>query len=302
MNVVTTIAELRRERARLKGRVGLVPTMGALHAGHMSLVEAAVRQCDSVMTSIFVNPTQFGEGEDFNEYPRDMERDTQLLEEAGVSLIFAPEPGTMYPPRFQTYVKVEEVTKGKEGGQRPGHFRGVTTVVAKLFNLMQPDTAFFGQKDAQQVVVIRQMVRDLGFPLDIVVCPIVREGDGLALSSRNVYLQGAQRDAASLLNTALRSAADLYDQGERDPQRLRQEVRDIIQSEPLAHLDYVSLADARTLDEINHATDTPVLLSLAAQVGKPRLLDNMLLPADLNTCKGATRVLGAHDDILADNS
>jgi pantoate--beta-alanine ligase len=300
MKVVTTIADLRRERARLKGRVGLVPTMGALHAGHMSLVEAAVRQCDSVMTSIFVNPTQFGEGEDFDDYPRDMERDTQLLQEAGVSLVFAPEPGTMYPPRFQTYVTVEEVTKGREGGQRPGHFRGVTTIVAKLFNLMQPDTAFFGQKDAQQVVVIRQMVRDLGFPLEIVVCPIVREGDGLALSSRNVYLQGAQRDAASLLSTALRSAADLYDQGERDPQRLRQEVRDIIQSEPLAHLDYVSLADARTLAEINHATTNPVLLSLAAQVGRPRLLDNMLLPAELNTCEGATRVLGAHgmsDDI-----
>ena len=200
----------------------------------------------------------------------------------------------MYPPRFQTYITVEEVTRGREGGKRPGHFRGVTTVVAKLFNLMQPDVAFFGQKDAQQVVVIRQMVHDLHFPLEIVVCPIVREGDGLALSSRNVYLQGAQREAASMLNMALRSAADLYSQGERDPQRLRQEVRDIVQSEPLARLDYVSLADARTLDEINHATDKPLLLSLAAQVGKPRLLDNMLLPADLNTSEGATRVLGAH--------
>jgi len=293
MQVVETIADLRTARRELPGRVGLVPTMGYLHEGHLSLVEAAREDCDSVLATIFVNPTQFAEGEDLSTYPRNMPRDLQLLEEAGVDLVFTPTPELMYPPRFQTWVTVEEVTQGKEGGQRPGHFRGVTTIVSKLFNLTQPDAAYFGQKDAQQVVTIRQMVRDLNFPLAIVVCPVVRAEDGLALSSRNVYLSAEERRAATALNRALQAAGACYESGERDPEVLRRVAADVLSAEPLAQVDYISLADAATLAEISEPSENPLLISLAAQVGKPRLLDNCLLPLSLNTREGATRTLGA---------
>jgi pantoate--beta-alanine ligase len=292
MHTVETVEALRSARKELKGKVGLVPTMGYLHAGHMSLVEAAKRMCDSVLVTIFVNPTQFSEGEDLATYPRDLPRDLNMLEGAGVDLVFAPLPQVLYPSRFQTWVTVEEVTRGKEGGQRPEHFRGVTTVVCKLFNLTQADVAFFGQKDAQQVVVIRQMVRDLNMPIDIQVCPIVRESDGLALSSRNIYLDGDERIAAASLNKAIKAVGELYESGERDPNRLREAAVSIVNTERLAQLDYVSLANAQTLEEVVEATDEPLLLSLAAQVGKPRLLDNCLLPPRLNTQEGATAQLG----------
>ncbi len=293
MQVVETISELRSARRQLSGRVGVVLTMGYLHEGHLALVRAAREECDSVLATIFVNPTQFAEGEDLSTYPRDMPRDLRLLEEAGVDLVFTPTPELMYPPRYQTWVTVEEVTRGQEGGQRPGHFRGVTTVVSKLFNLTQPDFAYFGQKDAQQVVVIRQMVRDLNFPLEIVVCPVVRAGDGLALSSRNVYLSGEERRAATALNRALLTAGDRYESGERDPVVLKAAAAQVLSAEPLAQVDYISLADASTLQEVTDPSERPLLLSLAVQVGKPRLLDNCLLPLALNTREGATRVLGA---------
>lgn len=292
MDVIDNIVALRENRTKLKGTVGLVPTMGYLHEGHLSLIEAARNVCDTVVATIFVNPTQFSADEDLDLYPRDMPRDLAHLEEAGVSLVFTPTPALMYPPRFQTWVTVDEVTQGREGGTRPEHFRGVTTIVAKLFNLIQPDVAFFGQKDAQQVVVIRQMVRDLNIPVDIQVCPIVREPDGLALSSRNVYLNAEERQAARILSHALQQVGQAYETGERDPNQLRKIVQDVVNSEALARLDYVSIADASTLTEITEVTEMPLLVSLAAQVGKPRLLDNCLLPLHLNTRESATQTLG----------
>lgn len=292
MHIAETIADFRTLRNNLKGKVGLVPTMGYLHEGHMSLVEAAREDCDSIIATIFVNPAQFGEGEDLETYPRDMARDLQMLADAGVDLVFTPTPAVMYPPRFQTWVTVENVSQDKEGGQRDGHFQGVATIVAKLFNITQPDIAFFGQKDAQQVAVIRQMVHDLDFPLDIRVCPIVREVDGLALSSRNVYLTETERKAALKLNQALKATGNLYEQGERDPDKLRQVAFEILNAEPLAIIDYISLADAGTLEEITEATEYPLLLSLTAKVGQPRLLDNCLLPLSLNTRKGLSATLG----------
>lgn len=293
MYVVETIAELREVRASLHGRIGLVPTMGYLHAGHLSLVEAARAENDAVITTIFVNPTQFAAHEDLSTYPRDMPRDLALLEDARVDVVFAPSPAEMYPSRFQTYITVEQVSQGKEGGVRPGHFRGVATVVAKLFNLTQPDRAYFGQKDAQQVAVIRQMARDLNFPLAVIVCPTRREADGLAMSSRNVYLTPEQRHSAPVLYRALQAAGEHYEAGERNPDVLRQAALNVLRSEPLAQVDYVSLADAGTLEEIETPVDTPLLLSLAARVGKPRLLDNCLLPLALNTRAGLTMTLGA---------
>lgn len=292
MHVAETIADFRNLRSKLKGKLGLVTTMGYLHEGHMSLVAAAREDCDSVMTTLFVNPTQFAVGEDLSTYPRDLPRDLQMFEDAGVDLVFIPTPELMYPTRFQTWVTVTDVSQGKEGGRREGHFRGVATVVAKLFNIAGADKAYFGQKDAQQVAVIRQMVRDLNFPLDIQVCPIVREPDGLAMSSRNVYLKEDERKAATKLSLALQSAGQRYETGERNPDKLRQVASDILNAEPLTILDYVSVADAATLEEMSETTEHPLLLSLAAKVGKPRLLDNCLLPLGLNTRAGATATLG----------
>lgn len=296
MQVVDSILAMQVARRQLPGSVGVVPTMGALHEGHMSLVDQACADHDSTITTIFLNPTQFGPDEDLQSYPRDLPGDLAKLERAGVDLVFMPTPDRMYPPGYQTYVEIEEVTKGLEGEHRPGHFRGVATVVAKLFNLTRPDVAYFGQKDAQQVVVIKQLVRDLNFPLRIAVCPTVREPDGLAMSSRNAYLNPEERQAATMLYRALQAAAACYDSGERHPDRLRDTMSAVLAAEPLGAPDYISAADALTLRELTSPSDDPILLSLTVQVGKPRLLDNCLLPSDLNTRDGLTRALGGAID------
>jgi pantoate--beta-alanine ligase len=292
MQVLESIPTLRTVRQQMQGQVGLVPTMGYLHAGHMALVEQARRECDHVMVTIFVNPTQFSASEDLSSYPHDLPRDLALLEQAGVDAVFTPTPDMMYPQGYQTYVTVEQVTQGQEGASRPEHFRGVATIVTKLFNLIQAHQAYFGQKDAQQVIVIRRLVADLNIPINIIVHPIVREADGLAMSSRNVYLSPAERQAALVLSRALKAVQEAYLSGERNPQTLRQIVIDLVNTEPLAELDYVSLAQAHDLREVNQPTDVPLLLSLTARVGKPRLLDNCLLPVALNTSEGATKTLG----------
>lgn len=275
MRTVTTFTDLRTARLSLDGTVGLVPTMGYLHEGHLSLIRQARQECDSVVVSIFVNPTQFGPQEDLAKYPRDLERDSRLIEPY-TDLLWNPTPEIMYPSGFQTWVDVENMTQPLEGAMRPGHFRGVTTVVAKLFNAIQPHKAYFGQKDAQQAAVIRQMVRDLNFPLEIVVCPIVREADGLAMSSRNVYLDPEQRKAATVLYRALGAAKKAYENGERDADQLRQVMRDILASEPLAKTQYVSCADYETLEELE-TVDKKALLSMAVFIGKTRLIDNVIL-------------------------
>ena len=276
MKVVQTLAELNIARKELPEPVGLVPTMGYLHQGHLSLVQAAHKTCPTVAVSIFVNPTQFAPTEDLASYPRDLEKDLRLLEKAGVDLVWAPNEKTIYPDNFQTWVTVHEVTRYLEGFHRPEHFRGVTTIVAKLFNAVQPQQAFFGQKDAQQAVVIKQMVRDLNFPIEIVVCPIVREADGLALSSRNTYLSPVERQAATILNKALKAAEKAYLDGERDAERIRQAMRDKFQTEPLANVQYASCADPRTLQELETISQG-ALLSVAVYIGKTRLIDNLIL-------------------------
>lgn len=276
METATTISELRRARATLAEPVGLVPTMGYLHEGHLSLVRRARAECAGVTVSIFVNPTQFGPDEDLSSYPRDLSRDLQMLEAERVDLVWTPTPEVMYPTGFQTWVTVEEVTQPLEGRMRPGHFRGVATVVAKLFNGVQPQKAYFGQKDAQQAVTLRQMTRDLNFPLDVIVCPIVREPDGLAMSSRNAYLDAEERQAATVLYRALTAARAAFDSGEQDADRLRRLVTGIIANEPRARLQYVSCAQLDTLQELETVTDK-ALLSLAAFVGRTRLIDNLVL-------------------------
>jgi pantoate--beta-alanine ligase len=276
---VTSIPELRALRTDLEEPVGLVPTMGYLHAGHISLVKAAKRECASVVVSIFVNPTQFSPTEDLDAYPRDMERDLELLEKEGVDLVWAPTAGVMYPKNFQTWVNVEAVTKPLEGAMRPGHFKGVTTVVAKLFNAVQPNRAYFGQKDAQQAIVIRQMAKDLNFPIEIVICPIIREADGLAMSSRNTYLSPNERKAARVLYRALTEAQTAYQQGERQAEHLRAIMTEVINSEPLARLQYISCADPDTLEELQGQVDR-ALLSMAVYVGNTRLIDNLIVKKD----------------------
>jgi pantoate--beta-alanine ligase len=276
MRVVQAMADVRRIRREGPGKWGLVPTMGYLHAGHISLVERARAENDLVGVSIFVNPTQFGPAEDLAAYPRDLDRDLGLLERSGADLVWVPPTEEVYPSGYQTYVDVEEVTRVLEGAARPGHFRGVATVVAKLFHIFLPDRAYFGQKDAQQVAVIRQMVRDLNFPVELVVCPIVREADGLALSSRNVYLTPEQRTAAPVLYRALSAARTAWAAGERDGDRLRQAMRRVLASEALAQTEYASAADPETLTELDLAS-RGVLLSMAVRIGKARLIDNFLL-------------------------
>lgn len=276
MKIISEFEELRVLRERLPEPVGFVPTMGYLHEGHLSLVRQARLECASVVASIFVNPTQFGPQEDLAAYPRDLPRDLRLLEEMGVDLVWVPTVDMMYPPGYQTWVSVEEVTKPLEGSRRPTHFRGVTTVVAKLFNSVQPQKTYFGQKDAQQAVVIRRMVEDLNFPLELRVCPIVREGDGLAMSSRNIYLNPTERRAAPILYQALQAAQMAFESGERDADLLRGIVSEKIQIEPLASLQYVSCADPDTLQELTGLIDRG-LLSLAVFFGKTRLIDNIIL-------------------------
>jgi len=276
MKTVSTLKELFQARSELPGPVGLVPTMGFLHEGHLILMRQAKQTCASVVVSIFVNPTQFGPGEDLESYPRDIDRDLSLLEHLGVDLVWLPTPEVMYPANYQTWVEVSDVTQPLEGRYRPGHFRGVTTVVAKLFNAVRPDVAVFGQKDAQQVAVVMQMTRDLSYPIKIDVVPIVREGDGLALSSRNIYLDKAQREAATVLYRSLRKAEAAYLQGERSAKALRKIMTDTIETEPLAGIQYVSCADRSTLEELETVTDG-ALLSMAVFIGKTRLIDNWIL-------------------------
>jgi pantoate--beta-alanine ligase len=276
MQAISSISDLRRTRAALSGTFGLVPTMGALHEGHLSLVRKARDECGHVGVSIFVNPAQFGANEDWNRYPRNVEGDLELLRSLGVDLVWTPAPETVYPPLFQTWITVDEVSKGLEGERRPGHFRGVATVVAKLFNLFLPDRAYFGQKDAQQVAVIKRMVTDLNFPVAVVVCPTVRAPDGLALSSRNSYLGPEERRAAPVLYRALTAAASSYRGGERSAPALCAAMKAILDAEPLARAEYASAADPETLAE-DDRMEGGVLLSLAVRIGSVRLIDNILL-------------------------
>jgi pantoate--beta-alanine ligase len=279
MNVLRKVAEikdLRDARSTLPEPVGFVPTMGYLHEGHLSLVRRACEQSASVVVSIFVNPTQFAPTDDLDAYPRDLERDAALLQAAGADLLWTPTPAVMYPPDFQTWVEVDGLTQPLEGEKRPGHFRGVTTVVTKLFNAVQPQKAFFGQKDAQQAAVIRQMVRDLNMPVEILIQPIVRERDGLAMSSRNTYLNPEERQAALVLSKSLVAAKSAYEKGERNADALRAIMSEIINAESLARLEYVSCADYDTLAELDEITGK-ALLSMAVYIGSTRLIDNQVL-------------------------
>jgi pantoate--beta-alanine ligase len=264
-------------QARAEGRpMGFVPTMGALHDGHMSLVRAAMAECQPVIASIFVNPTQFGPGEDLQKYPRTFEADRKCLEQAGVSYLFAPEAAEMYPPGFRTWVNVEGLSDRLEGRVRPGHFRGVTTVVLKLLEIVQPQKAFLGRKDAQQARLIQQMARDLHLDCEIIVCPIVRESDGLAMSSRNAYLSPDERRAATVLHRALDAARRAIERGERDALRLTAAIRETLRGEPLAQTDYVEFVDAETLEPVTRLRRTCLAL-LAARFGATRLIDNLLI-------------------------
>ena len=276
MMIATSLDELHAARLLLDGTVGFVPTMGYLHEGHISLARRAKEECDSVVASIFVNPTQFGASEDLSKYPRDLKRDLTLLEAAGVDLVWTPDNEVMYPPNFATWVEVEGLTKPLEGAARPGHFRGVTTIVAKLFNAVQPQKAYFGQKDAQQAAVIRQMTRDLNFPIEIVVCPIIREADGLAMSSRNTYLSPDERQAATILFRTLTAAKSAYESGVRKAETLRNIMASVLATESRAQVQYVSVADYDTLEEL-HTVTGKTLLSMAVFMGKTRLIDNFVL-------------------------
>jgi pantoate--beta-alanine ligase len=276
MKVISTVAEFKEVRRKIQGTVGFVPTMGYLHAGHLFLARRAKTENDVSVVSIFVNPTQFGPKEDFARYPRDPERDLALLERERTDLVLMPRVEEMYPPGISTWVDVENVTKTLEGAARPGHFRGVATVVAKLFNIVEPAKAYFGQKDAQQVVVIKKMVTDLNMNLEVVVVPTQREPDGLAMSSRNVYLNPEERQAAVVLWRSMNLAKGLWQKGERDAEKLRNEMVALIKEEPLARIDYVSMADPRTLDELSQIKGS-ALVSMAVYVGKTRLIDNMTL-------------------------
>ena len=276
MTIVKTIPEIRALRRKLSGTVGFVPTMGYLHEGHLALVKQARIENSAVIVSIYVNPTQFGPKEDFAAYPRELDRDLELLREEGVDIVFVPSDDEMYPPEFSSWVDVEKVTERLEGASRPGHFRGVATVVTKLFNIVQPTKAYFGQKDAQQTVVIERMVADLNLGIEIVAVPTVRDRNGLAMSSRNIYLSPGERQAAIILFKALTLARQLSQGGEKDAGKIRQQMSSLIQKEPLAQIDYISIADAETLEELN-LIDRPALASLAVRIGKTRLIDNMPL-------------------------
>jgi len=266
--------KIRREQDKT---VGLVPTMGALHEGHLSLVREARRMCDVVVVSVFVNPAQFGPGEDFEHYPRDLTKDTALLTDYNVDYIFAPTVDEIYPKGFSTYVNVEGLSEPLEGASRPGHFRGVATVVTILLNTIRPDFAFFGQKDAQQALIIRRLVKDLAFDTELVILPIVREDSGLAISSRNLYLTQDEQNSATVIHKALKQAKVAFKEGERNAHRLMDVVRNTIDAEPRARLDYVTVADAETLEKLDRIDERPTLVAVAAYVGKTRLIDNMIL-------------------------
>jgi len=278
MRIAKDLSELRELKASMDGTFGLVPTMGALHEGHASLIRRAADECDHVGVSIFINPSQFSPDEDLAKYPRTIQRDLELLEKLGVSIVFTPGTDGMYPAGYQTWISVDNITIPLEGAHRPGHFRGVVTVVAKLLNAFQPDRVYFGQKDAQQATVIRRMIRDLNFPVEPIVCPTVREADGLAMSSRNAYLNPRERESATVLYRALVSARDSFEKGARDGDTLRSVMQSVIDSEPLAEAEYVSAADPETLRELRAIeSGSGVLLSMAVRIGKTRLIDNLLL-------------------------
>lgn len=280
MIIATTIAQVRAQVAAWKKEgltVGLVPTMGYLHEGHASLVDEAVRQCDRVVASDFVNPTQFGPNEDLEAYPRDFDRDCALLEEHGCAMVFHPAVEEMYAPGADTYVEIlSDMPKQLCGKTRPIHFRGVCTVVSKLFNIVTPDKAFFGQKDAQQLAIIRQMVRDLSYGIEIVGCPIVREADGLAKSSRNTYLSQAERQAALVLSESVFLGQKMVAEGETDANKIVTAMTEHIQAQPLAKIDYVSAVDGVTMDPVDRIAGT-VLVAMAVYIGKTRLIDNFIV-------------------------
>lgn len=282
MIIATTIAQVRAQVAAWKKEgltVGLVPTMGYLHEGHASLVDEAVRQCDRVVASDFVNPTQFGPNEDLEAYPRDFDRDCALLEEHGCAMVFHPAVEEMYAPGAATYVEIlSDMPKQLCGKTRPIHFRGVCTVVSKLFNIVTPDKAFFGQKDAQQLAIIRQMVRDLSYGIEIVGCPIVREADGLAKSSRNTYLSEAERQAALVLSESVFLGQKMVAEGETDANKIVTAMTEHIQAQPLAKIDYVSAVDGVTMDPVDQIAGT-VLVAMAVYIGKTRLIDNFIVEA-----------------------
>jgi pantoate--beta-alanine ligase len=276
MQIAITIAEMKVLRMKSLGSVGFVPTMGYLHEGHLALVKQARVENSVVVASIFVNPTQFGPTEDFKTYPRDTERDLAMLRKERTGIVFMPPAEEIYPEGFNSWVEVEKITDRLEGSCRPGHFKGVATVVTKLFNIVKPTRAYFGQKDAQQALVIKKMVADLNLNLEVIVSPTVRESDGLAMSSRNVYLNPQEREAATVLFKALTLAQNLWEQGESNAETIRQKMTVLIGKEPLAKIEYVSIADAQTLEELAKI-DRPALASLAVRFGKTRLIDNMLL-------------------------
>jgi pantoate--beta-alanine ligase len=290
MEIFKTVEAMRgasRAHRHQGRRVGFVPTMGALHEGHLSLVRAAKAQCDVVAASIFVNPTQFGPNEDFSKYPRTFERDCELLEKEGVAVVFAPAVEEMYPPGAITYVTVEGLSEKLCGKSRPGHFRGVTTVVSKLFTIVEPDVAFFGQKDAAQVAIIRRMVRDLNIPVEIVACPIVREADGLAMSSRNAYLDPQQRKTALVLSRLLQKLRNAFESGERNARRLVEIGRQTFSQEPSVRMDYLEIVDTENLDPLDKIDDH-ALVAVAAFVGTTRLIDNfVLLSESVSTHRGS---------------
>ena len=279
MQRITSPAEMQQVRRTLTGAVGFVPTMGFLHEGHLSLIRRARQENDIVIVSIFVNPTQFGPNEDLDAYPRDLARDLRLLEAEQVDIVFTPTAAALYPPGYQTWVILDDLPTRLEGAQRPNHFRGVTTIVTKLFNLTRPHRAYFGQKDAQQAIIIRRMVADLNFDLQVVVCPTVREPHGLAMSSRNAYLTPEERQRAAVLYQALQQVQRAYEEGERRADALRAMMADVLAREPLVRVEYVSIADLDTLHEIEGEIEGPALASLAARVGRARLIDNVWLGA-----------------------
>lgn len=276
MILTATLNGLREARSGLLNPVGFVPTMGLLHEGHLSLVRHAKGENESVVVSIYVNPTQFAPSEDLKAYPRNKERDLALLENEGVDVVWSPIDQEMYPPGFQTRVEVERLTKFLEGAYRPEHFKGVATVVSKLFNAVQPQRAYFGQKDAQQAVVITRMTKDLNFPVEVIVCPTIREADGLAMSSRNSYLNSEERRAATVLYRALSGAKEAFESGIIDSKKLHTRMLKVLENEPLAEVEYISVADLETLEEL----DGPVtrgLLSMAVRFGNTRLIDNVIV-------------------------
>jgi len=276
IQVVRTIAEMKKLRRKCKGSVGLVPTMGYLHEGHLELVRRAKAENPVAVATIFVNPTQFAPSEDFKSYPRDLDRDLALLEKVKTDIVFAPADGEMYSDGYDTWVEVRGITSKLEGRSRPTHFQGVTTVCNRLFNIIEPDRAYFGQKDAQQAIVIQRMVADLNMNLEIVVCPTVREKDGLAMSSRNTYLTAEERPSAPVLYKSLCLAKDMYGRGERDAAVIKKAMHELISAVPAARIDYISIADTGALDEVEVIRGR-TLISLAVRLGKPRLIDNIIL-------------------------